>query len=155
MKNFSFLFFLLMSSTGFFGCQKKSDPPTKTDHISSAPWMHESSGVDGDRNGTIDFTFAATGTVPPCRLDNILTFKKDNTGITDEGALKCNTSDPQTSNFGWGFADSETALNINGNVFPVLNGKFKIMALTATSFSLSRDTVINSQNVAVIVNLKH
>lgn len=142
-------FFMLVVS-----CNKKSDPPSKTENISAAAWTYDNAGVDGDKNGTIDFALTASS-IPACRIDNSLTFKRDNSGTTDEGATKCNAADLQVSAFAWGFADNETNINVSGNVFPLLNGKFKILALTATNFSLTRDTVISSQNVAVIVNLKH
>lgn len=138
------------------GCTKKSDPPppNKTDHITASAWTYESAGIDADKNGTIDFALPAN-TFAACQLDNSISFKANNTGITDEGATKCNASDPQTSNFNWSFTDNETNLQVSGNSFAALNGKFKIQTLNATNFSLSRDTVYASQNVAIILNLKH
>lgn len=157
MKIFSTLFLLAAISTAFSSCQKKSDPapaPTKTDYLTSSAWVHESSGVDIDKNGTIDIPSASAG-IATCRLDNVLTFKKDHTAISDEGATKCNAADPQTTSFNWAFADNETSLSISGNVFTALNGVTKIKSLTATNLTLTKDTVVSSQNVSLIVNLKH
>lgn len=155
MKIFSTPHFLIVLSVCFIGCQKKSDPaPTKADHISSSAWKYESGGIDGDKNGTIDFSFSSAN-VPACYSDNTILFNKNQTGVTNEGATKCNASDPQTSPFTWSFADNQTNLTISGNVFPLLNGRFKVLTLTSTNFSLSKDTVMASQNVALIVNLVH
>jgi hypothetical protein len=94
--------------------------------------------------------------IPTCLTDNKITFSRNNTGITDEGASKCNTSDQQTTNFNWSFADNEANLNISNNVFALLNGKSKIVSLTATNFTLSRDTTVPIfNNVALVVSLKH
>ena len=136
-------------------CQKEDNPtPTKTDHISSSSWKYDGGGVDGDKNGTVDLQFPA-GTLDPCRTDNTLKFERNGTGISDEGTAKCNTSDPQSSSFKWNFTSGETALVMSGNIFPLLNGTFRILDLNATTFRLSKDTVLSGQNVAVIVNLKH
>ena len=88
MKIFSTLL-LLVASASFFSCEKESDQPpaeaTKTDQITASAWVHESSGIDMDKNGTIDVASALAG-IPACRLDNVLTFKKDGTATADEGA---------------------------------------------------------------------
>ncbi|MDQ3278552.1 MAG: hypothetical protein M3Q06_09510 [Bacteroidota bacterium] len=136
-------------------CQKEDKPtPTKTDHISASAWKYDGGGVDGNKDGTIDLTFPP-GTLDACRTDNTLKFEKNGTGVTDEGTLKCSTSDPQTSSFTWSFTGGETSLVMGGNIFSLLNGTFKVLDLNATSFRLSKDTVLSGQNVAVIVNLKH
>ena len=136
-------------------CQKEDNPtPTKSDHISASAWKYDGGGVDGDRNGTIDLLFPA-GTLDPCRTDNTLKFEKNGTGVSDEGTTKCNTNDPQSSSFNWSFGGGETSLVMSGNIFPLLTGTFRILDLNATTFRLSKDTVLSGQNVAVIVNLKH
>lgn len=157
MKIFSTLL-LLVASASFFSCEKESDQPpaeaTKTDQITASAWVHESSGIDMDKNGTIDVASALAG-IPACRLDNVLTFKKDGTATADEGATKCDQADPQTTNFNWSFADNESNLVISNNVFTVLNGKSKVKTLTTTNLTLTKDTVISNNNVSLIVNLKH
>lgn len=160
MKIFSSLFSPVALSVLFLSCQKESNSDsakTKTDDITASAWVHESSGVDVDKNGTIDLPLTDAG-VEACQLDNTLTFKKDGTAIADEGATKCDAADPQTTDFNWNFADDETNLEIKNNVFAALNGKLKIKTLNSTNFTLTKDTTITSPttlNVAVIVNLKH
>jgi hypothetical protein len=157
MKIFSSFLYLILFCVAFIGCDKKSDPapttPTKTDNISSGPWIYESGGVDQDKNGTIDI--AGSLLFGTCVLDNKISFKKDNTGLTDEGMAKCNTSDPQTAPFNWNFADAEANIVISNNSFSLLNGKFKVVSLTNSAFTLSKDSTIGTLSVSVLVNLKH
>lgn len=144
------------------GCHKEPDAvaqPTKTDLVSASAWTYQDGGIDANRDGAVDagssFSVLLPTLVPACRTDNALTFKKDNTGTVDEGASKCNTADAQTTTFNWSFADNETAVNVSNNVFALMNGKSKIFALTATSFSLTRDTVISGTTFPILVILKH
>ena len=157
MKIFSSLLLLPFVIVAFSYCKKEDSPAekTKTDLLTSGVWVHESSGVDADKNGTIDVTLEAAG-VPSCRLDNRLTFKTDNTAVADEGTTKCNSADPVSTQFRWQFADNQTAISFSDNVFTALNGKFAVRTLSSTSLSMSKDTSIAPLgNVAVIVNLKH
>ena len=159
MKIFFPLFTAVAGCLLFAGCQKSgtdNTQTTKADHLAASAWKYESGGVDPDRNGTVDFP--ASGFLHACNLDNTATFKKDNTGVADEGAARCNTTDPQSGAFTWSFADGETSLNINTSLFALLNGKFKIGTLNATTLTLTKDTVIaaySSQPLQLIVNLKH
>jgi hypothetical protein len=148
-----------------FACGKddNNDPPkppapTKTEMITSSSWKYESGGVDQDKNGTVDITFAATGLLQPCTLDNTAMFNSGGTGTTDEGLTKCNVNAPQTAPFAWTFANSENSLNIAGSVVG-LGGQFTIQALSATKLTLSKDTTISfggsPANIALIVSLQH
>ena len=147
----SFVFALQLVS-----CQKKSDPTpqaTKTHHLTASSWKLNAAGLDQDKNGTIDLSVMAL--LQPCTIDNTITFKSDNTGTTDEGTTKCNAADPQSTNFNWSFADSEASINVSNSVLGQLNGKSKILELTETSLSLTKDTVIGGMTVGAIVQLKH
>src|SRR5437763_5630402 len=116
MKIFSSAFLLLVFALTFASCSKKSTPdpasaPTKTDLISASAWSYQDAGIDANRDGAVDaggsFSVLIPTLVPPCRTDNSISFKKDNTGLVDEGATKCNTTDAQSSVFNWSFADNE------------------------------------------------
>jgi hypothetical protein len=160
MKIFSSLFLLMLMSAAFLACQKESDSnggQSNADHLTSSVWVYQSSGVDVDRNGTIDQSLEDLG-VPSCNLDNTLKFEKNGTATADEGATKCDAADPQSTTFNWNFADDEKSLEIRDNVFSDLNGKFNIKTLNNTTLTLTKDTTITapiSLSVSVIVNLKH
>ena len=161
MKIFSSLVFLLTANLVLVSCDKDSDPDpqdsAKVNNLTASSWKYENAGLDNDKNGTVDVSLSvlAPGASQACRIDNVLTFKKDNTGTTDEGATKCNAADPQTTTFNWNLSDNETNLNISNNPLAILNGKSKIVALSETAFALSRDTVIGGTNVTLLVTLKH
>lgn len=162
MKIFSSFLLLVLISTPFFSCKKDSsttEQQTNTQLISASGWTYQDSGIDGNGDGAVDagasFSVLLPSLVPTCRTDNVFTFKADNTGVVDEGATKCNTTDPQTAPFNWSFADNETAINISNNVFAIFNGKSKIKVLTDAKLSLTRDTTLGSTTYTLLVVLKH
>ncbi|MGN6164222.1 MAG: hypothetical protein ACTHOF_06765 [Flavisolibacter sp.] len=142
----------------FLSCKKddsSSDKQTKTDLITSGSWKYESGGADIDKNGSIDVDLESTGQIPACLLDNSATFNANGTGINDEGATKCDNSLPQTTTFTWAFVNNETAINIAGSAFAGISGQFKVVTLTDTKFTISKDTTVSSFPATLIVNLKH
>lgn len=96
--------------SGLSSCQKSNDdePKTKTALLSSSLWKIASIGVDLDKNNTVDLPYPLEN----CEKDNTLEFKTDGTGITYEGATKCDPDDPDTENFTWSFKNNETILSI-------------------------------------------
>ncbi len=68
---------------------------------------------------------------PACQRDNFTRFNFNRTGVTDEGATKCSTTDPQTTSFPWDFASSETKL-----VLGAPSTSYDILQLTETTLQL-------------------
>ena len=161
--NMKYFYLLLISSMVITACDKddKNSEPTKTEMLTSQSWKYNDGGVDQDRNGTIDLTFASTGVIQPCMIDNTGTFSPNGTGVADEGPTKCSTTAPQTVPFTWAFVNNETEINLTGPGLFGLGGRFKIRELTSSVFSLSKDTTVTvpgfpvPMNIALIVNLKH
>lgn len=140
------------------GCHKTDvinpNIPTKTDLVSASAWKVNDVGLDQDKNGTIDLSLL--GQLLACQADNTILFKKDNTGVTDEGTTRCNTTDPQTTNFNWSFADAEANINVSNSILTPINGKSKVLELSATALTLSKDTTITGLgNTTLVVKLKH
>lgn len=162
MKYFTILAFSILLISA---CNKDDDDkpasPTKTEMLTSQAWKYDNGGVDQDRNGTIDFTFASTGLLQPCILDNTGTFKADGTGTADEGPTKCSTTAPQTSSFTWSFQNNETELSVLGPALFGIGGKFTVKELTSTLLTLSKDTSVviiqglPPTTVGLVVTLKH
>jgi hypothetical protein len=50
----------------------------------------------------------------PCEKDDTEKFNTGGTGVSDEGATKCDPADPQTESFTWVFNPSETIITIDG-----------------------------------------
>lgn len=157
MKNIPIAAFLLLC----LSCNKDDKPkePTKTELITASTWKYDNGGIDQNRDGTVDFTFESTGLLQPCSLDNTGTFMSGGTGVTDEGATKCNTTVPQSTPFTWSFTNNETSIKINSGGLLGLGGEFKILTLTAVKLGLSKDTTVNfggvNMTVSLVANLKH
>jgi hypothetical protein len=125
---------------------------TKTTQITAASWKYDNAGVDADRNGTIDSPLPVA--LPACLRDNTLTLSTNGTGTVDEGASKCDPAAPQTTPATWSFANNQTVLNLGGSGIGV-SGQLKIIELSATNLTLSKDTTVIGFPVAIIVQLKH
>ncbi|MCG7860401.1 hypothetical protein MD537_25695, partial [Flavihumibacter sediminis] len=70
--------------------------------------------------------------------DNTLEFKTDGTGISREGATKCDPADPDSENFTWSLKNNETILNIAipGSFF---SGDATIITLNETTMEAYLD----------------
>ena len=135
----------------------KNDGTTvsKTQLLCSAAWKYDTAGIDADNNGSIDAALPA-GYVQDCKKDNIVSFKSDGTGTSDEGASKCNAGDPQTSSFTWSFINNETGMNFPQQVFTGFDGDVNLKSLTSTQMILMKQVSISpTQTVNVVVQLRH
>ena len=85
----------------FYACKK--DTATKTDLLTQHSWKQTG------------FTFNGVSlydSLDACDKDNIFTFSTNFTYKQDEGATKCNSTDPQTIESGnWAFTNSESKLS--------------------------------------------
>jgi hypothetical protein len=152
-----YLIFAVVLSFVVVACDKnESNDPSKTDLLISGAWKFNDAGLDIDNNGAIDIAFGA-GTLPSCVVDNQGTFNANGTGVNDEGATKCNITDPQTTTFNWSFQSNETMLTISGASVFGITGQFKVLELTSAKLSLSKDTSVAAfpGSIGLIVNLKH
>ena len=151
------LLILSIIAVAFFSCKKDdSDPPattTKTTILAEQSWKFNNAGLDPNKDGTIDTD--VSGFVNACLKDNTVSFATNGSGTSDEGATKCNSADPQSIPFTWNFASNETLININGNAVAGKGGQYKIISLSNTAFSLSKDTLYQGISTTFIVNLKH
>ncbi len=150
---------LAIFSFAFFSCKKNDSDSgsnaSKTTLLTQQSWKFNTAGIDPDKDGNINTDIS--GFISPCVKDNIVSFSSSNgAGSMDEGVDKCNSSDPQTTPFTWAFVNNETEINISGNVIAGKGGQYKIVALNATQFSLSKDTTITGFGATtILVNLKH
>ncbi|MDB5253140.1 MAG: hypothetical protein JWP27_2309 [Flaviaesturariibacter sp.] len=147
---------LVLAAAGlFFSCKKRKadSEPTRTDLLVQQAWTYESSGLDFDRNGTVDAPLPIP--IPACSLDNTYVFNTNGSGVINEGATKCDVSAPQTSPFSWSFGPGQTSINLQSTALFGLGGQFKVNELTAARFILSKDTTISTVTFGIIINLKH
>ena len=119
---------LCFSTLLFISCDKTDEaPPTNTDHITKSSWKFDkamSSGSD------------VSGFLSACYKDNVTTFQANGNGSLDEGATKCNTGDPQTTNFTWNFSNNGSTLNVTGGIFAGQSGSFMVVILNDTQMIL-------------------
>jgi hypothetical protein len=152
------LFIPSIIAIAFFGCKKNDSSsdgtPTKTDVLIQQSWSFNNAGLDPDKNGTIDMDLSSQ--VQSCIKDNTVSFLANGSGTVAEGASKCNSTDPDTLPFTWNFATNDTEIKINGSAIAGKGGTYKIVALTNSQLSLSKDTTVPIIGFTTfIVNLKH
>jgi hypothetical protein len=152
---------LALVSIGFIinGCDKdddkKDDPSTKVQLMTSATWKYDTASIDSDKNGTPDQPLPA-GTIENCEKDNVITFKSDSTGTLNEGTTKCDPGDPQTTSFKWWFKDNGAVLYSPDPIFGGLSGDVKVIELTATKLRVTKEvTVAPTFTVNIVLDLKH
>lgn len=144
----------IMLTTALSYCSKdgSSSPASKTELLTKLAWKIDKSGLDADKNGSIDLE----DTWEACELDNTYLFKSDGTGIFDEGASKCNLADAQTGSFTWSFSSGETILS--GNIPQLsLSGDANISTLNTTNLEVYKDVTVPGAPVPIryILRLKH
>jgi len=122
MKRFS-IPLLLVAMIFVAGCSKEANI-TKTDLISKA-WKYKTfSAVAGA------LTIDVLSTLKPCELDDIYRFSSNKTYTVEEGASKCNSTDPQIKESGsWRFNAAETKLYLGTDSVDIID-------LTSTSLHL-------------------
>lgn len=144
----------LASLTIWTACKKSSsssDNTSRTTLITEASWKFDSAGVDQNKDGIID---VLDTTLLSCQKDNTYTFNKDSTGVMDEGATKCNSTDPQTTSFTWSFIGTGQSV-IKSDANPLLANGINIFSMTSTKMVLYKDTTVFGFNIWYVVNLKH
>lgn len=87
------------------------------------------SGGGGTKTEMLTGTWTATNLITDgystwafleaCSKDAVFTFWADGTAVFDEGATKCDPSDPQTEASTWKFIDSETKFVWDGDTFNI------------------------------------
>lgn len=153
------LLYLLPALFLVLGCDDDDDDDmpsgsAKTQTLTQTSWKFDNAGLDANKDGTIDTDISSQ--INACVKDNTVKFEPNGTGTSDEGPTQCPTSPGQTVPFNWSFTSNETVLNISGNAVAGLGGQFKILTLTDTRLSLSKDTTVPFVgSVALIANLKH
>ena len=142
----------------FASCSKGDDDdgePTPTQLLTTVPWKYDNAGIDANGDGTID-TALPDGTIEDCDKDNTYTFQPDGTGTMDEGATKCDPSNPQSIPFQYSLNSNASVINFPDTVITGISGDVAIKKLTATQLVLSKSIEIGIPiPVTVVVELKH
>lgn len=155
-NSFPKIYILLLSFLSLAACSKSGSTKSKTELISSATWKFSQAGLDNNGDGTIDVA-APSGLVEACVTDNLVTFKSDKTGVVDEGATKCASTDPQTSAFTWALSADETQITFSGALVAGIGGDAKIIEISDSRFVLSKSIAVSGFPIPlpVVVVLVH
>jgi len=119
--------------------------------LTKSTWKFDTAGVDLDKNGVID---QEDNSLEPCFKDNTYVFNKDSTVVMDEGATKCDVSDPQTSSYSWTLTNGNPAV-LKSDVDPILAEGLKVFALTDTKLTVYKDTSFMGVSFWYVLSLKH
>lgn len=113
-----------------------------------------------DKNWLViaDSTVSSTGSVennynllPDCEKDDLVQFKSNKTIVMDEGATKCNASDPQTMTIGaWALNESSKVLSFTS----VEKIDFKIHTLNATNLVLIAVKTVDGVTLTETITFK-
>lgn len=127
---FFFLSLILLSS-----CSKKDDAKntSKKDLLTAAPWKMVAAVVNPpyniDGTGEVSDYFSLN---KACEKDDLFLFKANGDLVFDEGATKCDASDPQSSIVGkWELRNNDTEIYAEG-----INDKNLVQLLELTESSL-------------------
>jgi len=140
MKNLILLLLVALVFT-FNSCKKDKDevvtPKTKTQLLCGKNWKITAATVDPaiDWNGSGAVSANLYNQLQTCEKDGINVYNSNGTYTSDEGASKCDVSDPQTVTGTWVFNTNETIITL--------------ITLNETTLVLSYSEVINSVNYTV------
>jgi hypothetical protein len=150
MKNTTLIlsaFIMLTLATA--SCKKSSTPgKSAAELLTQKVWLYQTSGIDADRNGTID----TADDTDDCEKDNSFTFNTNGTGVMDEGATKCDSGDPQTENFNWVLTNN-TQLTLTGGTNTTMSGT--VQTLSETALTVYQDVSFGGASFRVIIQFKH
>jgi hypothetical protein len=154
MKKFLWIVTALITlAAAWAACSKNSSNSNSNSRVSlmtQAIWKYDTSGIDLNKDGTIDIA----DTLQACFKDNTYQFNKDSTGILNEGAIKCNSTDPQTSAFSWTISSGNPAI-LKSDVAPILAEGLTVLTLSSTKLTVYKDTTIQGIGLWYIFSLKH
>lgn len=154
LTSFVAIIFILINA-----CSKSNSnsttPDTKMQLLTQSSWKYDTAGLDNNNDGLIDAPFPTGYGLSSCETDNILTLKSDGTGTVDEGATKCNATDPQTTSFTWSLDSAQTAIVLSDTIFSVISGNVKITSISSTSLHLEKAVQYGPLTFNVAFYMKH
>jgi hypothetical protein len=142
--------FLLVS------CDKGTKEPTTEELLMKLPWKFSKATAN---------TTDVSAFVTPCNKDNLITFLTGSAGVKtgklNEGATKCNATDPDNIDFVWTYDANFNKLKITpptGTTLPLLPGgsnEFTLVRISVTELVLSQNITFLGTTQLVEVTLVH
>jgi hypothetical protein len=129
---------VLLVFTALTACKKKNDAKSKTELLTSSAWLVSKSEEKLNNNPYVDdFPNWAS-----CEKDNKIIFATNNVVTFDEGATKCDVSDPQTETGSWAFTENDTKLIVDGETLTIEQLDENTL-IVVSSYSFSGQTYTN------------
>lgn len=94
-----------------FSCKKDEPAPSNTAKLTGKNWKMTAYTISP---GILGQTNLYAG-MSACEKDDFTTYNTNGTSVDDEGATKCNSSDPQTTSGTWSWGANETTLIVKEN----------------------------------------
>lgn len=135
MKSLKFVMLFCVLTALLIACKKDKDQ-TRSELIASKAWKLADYGDDINSNGIID---PAESDLLNCEKDDSYTFTTGGNGTFDEGASKCDATDPQSYPYTWQLTDGDTKLNISVSGIPFVSGA-RIATLDNSNFVFIQDS---------------
>lgn len=148
------------------GCKKDEEAaatttptptPTKTELLTGKNWKITAAtidpAIDWNDNGTLVTDIYAQ--LAPCEQDDLTKFNTNFTVTEDEGAIKCDSLAPQTTNTAiWAWSTNETVLTIdNDGTGPNTPDSLDVLELTATKFKANQTLTLDTVNYVFTITL--
>ena len=122
------------------GC-KKDKEQTRMDLLTNGQWKVISftvtPPVDLDGDGDVDSD--AYALMDACERDDYFIFKRDGKYEINEGATKCDASDPQTEVLDWSFVNDEKELIMDGDRLTIHELSGSRLRLSGSVFGVTAD----------------
>ena len=138
MKTLSTNVLVAALATLTVSCKKDSEnmpAPSKTELLTTKKWRITAASTVTTM-GTNTTTTDEYATTPACERDDFTQFMTSKVVNFDEGATKCNSSDPQTSSGTWDFNSDQTKLNLTSPDLGGLLLPFDLVKLDATTLTI-------------------
>lgn len=109
---------LLSVTFMFSACKKDDETSSKTKLLTGSSWkmtaftMEPGFPIFDENFNIIGYSTDMFADMDTCEKDDTHKFNTDQSVITDEGATKCDSSDPQKTNGTWSFNSDETGITI-------------------------------------------
>lgn len=134
------IFFLLGLGLALFlgACDSDSDSASNTEKL-TGQWKLTAATTSFTFNG-VPTTVDAYAQLAACDKDDTIEFKADGTTVSDEGATKCDPTDPQQEAGTWTFTQNETHLVVSG---PDYDFDAEIVELSDTRMRVTFDEDLN------------
>lgn len=118
----------------------KKDDKSNTELLTAGSWKLVSEMEKVDNGNWVE----NIGSYSACELDDYIIFKTNNTYEFNEGATKCDPTDPQIETGIWAFGANEATLSVDGNPAD-LNELSSSTLIVSSSYTFGVNTYYSKQ----------